>query len=537
MFCKSCGAENTDSAKFCKGCGQPLITVEKKIKTKSKRSLVVAAIAVVVIILGIFVWIRAASTINLNDYLTIEVTGYNGYGEAFATIDWVSFAEKNEKKISMSADEKAEYGSLLNLLTETDAMQGLASVELRSSEQRLSNGDEIEYVWNVNENLFSHLNCKVKYKNGTYEVSGLEEVKTFDAFADLEVVVSGVEPNGTADISYNGNKMSEYDFCCEKSEGLSNGDVISVVINSDNLDYYAADLGMLPETLEKEYIVSGLSSYLTSVSDLRSEDLALLQQQAEDVYRAHIAKNWDDDESLESLAYIGNYLLIAKNSESWCNNEIYIVYKAQVRNQYSYDGDLYDRVNDIYWYAAFDDLLMDEHGILNIDPTEYSTPDNEFTVDSGISSDWWGTKAWSYDGYPTIDEMYKDIVASNMDVYYYEDNVDAKTAVDTGVKQDVDDTEDPDSESGYIFPNSDSEELTEDDLEGMTAWECKIARNEIYARHGRKFKDEELQTYFNGCDWYEGTVESDDFQESDLNDIEIANRDLIVDYEKEQGYR
>lgn len=91
--------------------------------------------------------------------------------------------------------------------------------------------------------------------------------------------------------------------------------------------------------------------------------------------------------------------------------------------------------------------------------------------------------------------------------------------------------------SEYVLPTSDSEYLTREDLVGLTAEECRLARNEIYARHGRMFLDEELQSYFNSFDWYHPTIEPDDFQESILNQYEIANRDLIVTYETEQGYR
>ena len=65
----------------------------------------------------------------------------------------------------------------------------------------------------------------------------------------------------------------------------------------------------------------------------------------------------------------------------------------------------------------------------------------------------------------------------------------------------------------------------------------RLARNELYARHGRIFQDEGLRNYFNSIDWYEPTIEGEDFQESILNEFEIANRDLIVAYEKEIGYQ
>lgn len=97
-------------------------------------------------------------------------------------------------------------------------------------------------------------------------------------------------------------------------------------------------------------------------------------------------------------------------------------------------------------------------------------------------------------------------------------------------------TQEPE-ELQYILPTSDSEYLTMDDLEGLTAEECRIARNELYARHGRLFTDEALQAYFDSCDWYTGSIAPEDFDESILNEYEFANRDLIVTFEKEKGYR
>lgn len=89
----------------------------------------------------------------------------------------------------------------------------------------------------------------------------------------------------------------------------------------------------------------------------------------------------------------------------------------------------------------------------------------------------------------------------------------------------------------YILPDSSSSYLTKSDLMGLSAEECRLARNEIYARHGRMFEDESLQKYFENFDWYYPTIQPNDFDESMLNDYEIFNRDLIVEYETEQGYR
>lgn len=90
----------------------------------------------------------------------------------------------------------------------------------------------------------------------------------------------------------------------------------------------------------------------------------------------------------------------------------------------------------------------------------------------------------------------------------------------------------------YILPYSDSEYLTEDDLDGLTPDEIRLACNELYARHGRKFKDADYQAYFNSKSWYHGTVEPDDFDDTAVfNKYELANRDFIIAYEKEKGYK
>ena len=89
----------------------------------------------------------------------------------------------------------------------------------------------------------------------------------------------------------------------------------------------------------------------------------------------------------------------------------------------------------------------------------------------------------------------------------------------------------------YVMPYSDEYAYSLEDIEGATQELCKLARNEIYARHGRIFDDPDLQAYFESTSWYEGYLTADEFDDSVLNDIERSNIDVIVQYEKEQGWR
>lgn len=91
-------------------------------------------------------------------------------------------------------------------------------------------------------------------------------------------------------------------------------------------------------------------------------------------------------------------------------------------------------------------------------------------------------------------------------------------------------------ESGYIFPDSDTEYLTKADVKGMSSKEINLAKNELYARHGRIFDREDLQEYFDSCTWYEPLYTRTEWdQKGDgyfFNDVEIKNRNLLVKMEK-----
>lgn len=89
----------------------------------------------------------------------------------------------------------------------------------------------------------------------------------------------------------------------------------------------------------------------------------------------------------------------------------------------------------------------------------------------------------------------------------------------------------------YILPISSILPLKQEMLVDLSDNGLWIARNEIYARHGRLFANEYLQQYFNRCTWYEGTIPPEQFDESILNDWERENLKLLVNAEQEYDRR
>lgn len=84
----------------------------------------------------------------------------------------------------------------------------------------------------------------------------------------------------------------------------------------------------------------------------------------------------------------------------------------------------------------------------------------------------------------------------------------------------------------YIIWYSGQALLSEDDVMFLDKDQLRLARNEIYARHGMKFNSEDLQNHFNKCSWYIAETDADKFDDSVLSDTEKKNIELIKSFEE-----
>lgn len=84
----------------------------------------------------------------------------------------------------------------------------------------------------------------------------------------------------------------------------------------------------------------------------------------------------------------------------------------------------------------------------------------------------------------------------------------------------------------YLAPNSNTRQLTLGELSGLSARDLTLMRNEIYARHGRIFKDTQLRAYFHAQAWYH---ESSRYSDAMLNGFERRNIQFILQYQEAHG--
>lgn len=76
---------------------------------------------------------------------------------------------------------------------------------------------------------------------------------------------------------------------------------------------------------------------------------------------------------------------------------------------------------------------------------------------------------------------------------------------------------------------TDKKYYTKEEFENEPVLVIYLAKNEIYARHGYIFANEDLFNYFMGCIWYSPTCEGADFDDDVFNEYEKANLEILAD--------
>lgn len=445
MFCPNCGKPLPDDAAFCEACGtkieedrtpardqvqQPGPNSPKlkegfeKILQLAKKNKKITGIGAGVILLAaalaVFILTRPV-TIHPGDYLTVNFEGYNTIGEASFQLDEEAFYQDYAGKIEIQ--KEIPFGNLISDEEICDTFfQDCVSGSLNSA-SGLSNGDEVTFTWNCDD-IAAEENYGVRlvYEDLTFTVEGLEEAQTVDPFADIELAFTGVAPYGEAAVVSTSEDMDTYylEYDIEPFEGLRNGDTVTVSLpqaaSPEDKDYYLRTYGVIFEETQKEYTVTGLGEYASSLSQIDSEMLEKMKSRGEDALRAEAAQKLDDSATLDQVTYIGSYFLTAKDSDhrDQENNMLYLVY--QVQSSGSFPEDNIRESFSYYYTVRFDNLVAEPDGSISADLGEYSVSEKRFQKE-------FGNHRLSFNGYEDLDSVFRECVTKQIDRYSYESSV------------------------------------------------------------------------------------------------------------------
>lgn len=498
-------------------------TITDKLKKISKKTWGIIGACVALVLVLLIVIALHKPTVNLNDYLKVTYGGYDGGGVAYTEIDWNSMKEDFENKISYKRG-MAQTGGM----TPIDIIMEYTNANIEGKNEKLSNGDKVSYTWKVDKDAIAKLiKCKIKYSDGSKKVSGLKEMELFDPFKNLKVTFSGVEPNGEADIEYNGDMLSEYDFTCDKTSGLKNGDKIKISLTED-AGYYVDQYNKAPSVLEKEYKVKNLEKYLSKIKEVDTDGMNSARAKAQKSI-SDMVDYWSEDVTLDKVSYAGDYLQVAKDSDDYTKNYYGVIYQINAHIQPD-GGQRKDVVS--YYSMKFENVIVGGDGKCEIDLDEYDVPYDDFSVE--VTSGDLSSGSYSFDGYQTLEELKKNYVDEVADEFDCEWDVSGKLeAVDLGVTSD------------YLCSYSSDRLLTDSDVEGYLNANyseynfpeginiIQMIINEIYAKHGYEFTDSKLSAYFSNKTWYKSNtnkVNDMNAVSDSMSEIEKKNVDFLNSY-------
>lgn len=498
-------------------------TITDKLKKISKKTWGIIGACVALVLVLLIVIALHKPTVNLNDYLKVTYGGYDGGGVAYTEIDWNSMKEDFENKISYKRG-MAQTGGM----TPIDIIMEYTNANIEGKNEKLSNGDKVSYNWKVDKDAIAKLiKCKIKYSDGSKKVSGLKEMELFDPFKNLKVTFSGVEPNGEADIEYNGDMLSEYDFTCDKTSGLKNGDKIKISLTED-AGYYVDQYNKAPSVLEKEYKVKNLGKYLSKIKEVDTDGMNSARAKAQKSI-SDMVDYWSEDVTLDKVSYAGDYLQVAKDSDDYTKNYYGVIYQINAHIQPD-GGQRKDVVS--YYSMKFENVIVGGDGKCEIDLDEYDVPYDDFSVE--VTSGDLSSGSYSFDGYQTLEELKKNYVDEVADEFDCEWDVSGKLeAVDLGVTSD------------YLCSYSSDRLLTDSDVEGYLNANyseynfpeginiIQMIINEIYAKHGYEFTDSKLSAYFSNKTWYKSNtnkVNDMNAVSDSMSEIEKKNVDFLNSY-------
>ena len=364
-----------------------------------KKPLFIGAVIFSLCVAGCSVLKPEPQEINLNDYLTYDISGYDGDGRVEYSLDYEEIIDDYENM------EDCNIYTLKNLIDGS-----------WTQNYDLSNGDKISFIWEVYPtSIEEEYNVVFDYDDVEVTVDHLEAKPVFDPFDYMEVSYSGIAPNGTISISSSASPIGTINYSASSSYGLRNGDVITVTAyNSTNgdLEYLADDYGYQLTSDTIEYTVEGFDEYITTMSDITDEALSMLQEQAVNAFYASI--NYGSDETVNSITYDGMYFMCKRaESTSWgANNRCYIILKINASNSNIANF-------EYYYFVSYEDLVLLNDGTVTVNTSLYNVPygSSFFGVTGAafqVDNDHY------YVGYQDLNGIFMNEVQNNLVDYTYE---------------------------------------------------------------------------------------------------------------------
>ena len=608
------------------GQGYPPVRKPNREKKKNRIGKIVIPILLIALLAagGSVYAIKREREVNLNRYIEVAFSGYDGYGTAEVSFQYDKF-RKDHKDLILNRSQMDD--SLAKALDDTE-------------NGSLKNGDTLTLkgiltpglVDRSQEGRVTHI---IEAPDYSVTVESLSETKEIDPFENVKVEYSGYDGYGTIDVEKSEKSTAEGDgsqdwftYSCPNTGSLQNGDTVTVSVKLNgygDADDFTRQNGYTLSQTEKEYTVSGLTA-TTKIDPFENLEVqydgispALKVSVNEGLLTEPVKGNVTFSVENTGTLKVGDTFKIQAKAGSQLAKKGYALdptekeYTVEASEVDKYleatdDADLTplnDQLDDFVeaslsqyvgkdstefflkthvgvgdgfgWTTGSIDSIQQVAAYLASSKEEQVTADDEDTpvmnryfalykvllttvdnfnkkkeqvtsyllvwCDNVISrSD--GTFVWASEDSTEGNKIYTDsqadesdqVVARNVTAMKGNYNVtELSTSGKSVNKKDKKSSAAKSSKSAddaeYLLPDSNTKEYSASYFDGYTKDELNMFINEIYAKHGRKFKTDSIQKYFDSKSWYQPKVEPDDFDsrvKDFLNDVEYKNVKTIV---------
>ena len=394
--------------------------------TEKKHSAPIVLIAILLIFLVFalgYAFFPRRTKVNLDKYISVDFTGFDGYGKADVHFDSDAFLKDYKKKIKLKKKGDLLTSAIMEGYTPEAFLNDYylsGNWKLDGENGKYKNGDKVHLSWKIDKDKIEEtFRVKVKDAGKEFEVKGLDKVEKFDAFENLNIEYSGTAPNGMADLEGKGimDGSKGLYFSADKMDGLSK-------IGPENaLEAFIQKTGKAPKEMEKQFKVEGLPAYIDSASAINEENLNNIKSEMEDNIKSSVAKEGDSVQ-LIGTEYQGYYFLKAKNKNYGIQNVFYPVYKVTVRITLPSKGFVQDY--SYYVSASLQNIMDEGNGKVTIDTTDMDTVYHTFEIDTEPGN--WLSNRFYLDGFESLDSLRKEVVTKQLSNFKVEEKITGESA-------------------------------------------------------------------------------------------------------------
>ena len=348
------------------------------------------------------------NTIDLTQYVQVNVSGADGYGCASADADDIGLEALLLSDDESDADSLVKLDMLMRIRYEID------------KKDHLSNGDKVSVTVTYPDGLAEALDADITPKSGdswTVEISDLGEPERVDVFEGMTIKYG----NGNtlcADALYTALK-----YTLSQTQGLSNGDTVTITVsapdgNADLKSYCMDTYGWMPMSDSCEYTVTGIDEYPIRLNDIPEEffeELRMFAQIRIEELGAQMYNNFGDY-GYQMNHYFLEAVYVAspnENIDDGHKNEIYLVYRINASNP---DGE-----REYIYSALFPNVHITAEGEYSYDAYQVSYPDGDYGF-SFYGENYFcsGTEGEGFIGFETEQDFYDWYLADWADTWHIE---------------------------------------------------------------------------------------------------------------------